>query len=268
MGTASAAPLYVIGLGPGTPDLLTPQAASILERCSVIVGYHGYIALLPEDLRNRKTIIATGMTGELVRTEAAVDAALNGEATVVVCSGDPGVYALAGLALELLERRGITPDALPLVISPGVPAVCAAAALLGAPLTHDFACVSLSDLLTPWEVITRRLECAFAGDFVVALYNPRSRRRATHLDEALSIAKKHRAPECPVGVVQNAYRPGQKVSVTTLADCDPADADMFTILIIGNSASRIVPGSGDAPLQWDSGARMLTPRGYMEKYGG
>jgi precorrin-3B C17-methyltransferase len=264
---AQPAPLAVIGLGPGDPALLTPQAAAILERSAVIVGYTGYLALLPESTLAGKRAIATGMTGEMARVEAAVDAALGGESTVVVCSGDPGVYALAGLVLEVLERRGLAADDFPLSIAPGVPALCAAAALLGAPLTHDFACVSLSDLLTPWELILRRLECAFAGDFVVVLYNPRSKRRAGHLEEALAVAKRHRSPDCPVGIVRNAYRPGQTASIRRLADCDPDDADMFTIVLIGNSASRIVPGKGDRPLCWEGGARMLTPRGYMEKYG-
>lgn len=261
-----AAPLHVIGLGPGDPSLLTPDALAVLESAAVVVGYSGYIGLISPALLAGKQVISTGMTGEISRANAAVDSALAGLSTVVVCSGDPGVYALAGLVLEIVEQRSLSPSDFPLIISPGVPAVCAAAALLGAPLMHDFACVSLSDLLTPWPLILKRLECAFLGDFVTALYNPRSKRRAGRLEEALALAKKHGKAACPMGVVQNAFRPGQKVGVSLLGDYDPAEADMFTLLIIGNSSSRIVPGRGNTPLAWENGARMLTPRGYMEKY--
>ena len=262
----SGTALHVVGLGPGDPSLLTPEAAHILQRVSVIAGYSGYIDLVPSVYLEGKRVISTGMTGEVARANAAVDAALAGEPTAVVCSGDPGVYALSGLVLEILEGRGVNPDALPFRVSPGVPAVCAAAALLGAPLMHDFACISLSDLLTPWERILNRLEHAFAADFVVALYNPRSRKRSGHLADALAIALRHREAACPVGVVRNAFRPDQRVSVTRLDQCDPEDADMFTIVLVGNSTSRVVPGGGGTPLAWDSGARILTPRGYSEKY--
>lgn len=261
------APLYVLGLGPGDSSLLAPEASAALAASSLIVGYSGYISLLPESALAGKKVISTGMTGEISRANAAVDAALSGEATAVVCSGDPGVYALSGLVLELLEHRGISAQDLPLQVIPGIPALCAAAALLGAPLMHDFACVSLSDLLTPWETITLRLRCAFEGDFVVALYNPRSKRRTTQLDEAIAEGLRHRGPETPVGVVRNAFRPGQRVGIVPLGELKSESADMFTILIIGNSSSRIVPGKGDRPLAWECGARMLTPRGYMEKYG-
>lgn len=266
-GAASPAPLYVVGLGPGFSSLLAPEAAKALERSSVIVGYSGYIDLLSSAALEGKRVIATGMTGEMARTAAAIDAALSGKTTALVCSGDPGVYALSGLVLEMLEHRGISPAALPFVVVPGIPAVCAAAALLGAPLTHDFACVSLSDLLTPWPVIAKRLECAFAGDFVVALYNPRSKRRTTQFDDAIALALAHRDAATPVGVVKNAYRPGADVRILPLSGIDPDIVDMFTLLLIGNSATRIVPGSGDTPLAWESGARLLTPRGYRDKYG-
>lgn len=258
--------LYVVGLGPGSSGLLAPDAAKALEASELIVGYSGYMALVPEYLLTGKERLATGMTGEVARAEAAVEAALAGRATSLVCSGDPGVYALSGLVLELLERRGANPAELPFIVVPGIPAVCAAAALLGAPLMHDFACVSLSDLLTPWELIKKRLQCAFAGDFVVALYNPRSKRRQNQLVEAREIALEHRLPDTPVGVAVNVFRPEQKVSVVSLRDFTPESADMFTLVIVGNSASRIVPGSGDTPLAWQNGARMLTPRGYREKY--
>ena len=264
---AFPAPLYVVGLGPGDASLLPPDAAGALRRASVIVGYSGYIDLLPSSTLEGKRVIATGMTGEMARTAAAIDSALAGKTTAVVCSGDPGVYALSGLVLEMLEQRGISPAALPFLVVPGIPAVCAAAALLGAPLMHDFACISLSDLLTPWAVIAKRLECAFSGDFVVALYNPRSKRRTTQFEDAMSLALNHRSGGTPVGFVKNAYRPGEDVRILPLSGVDPELVDMFSLLIIGNSTSRIVPGSGETPLAWESGARLLTPRGYMDKYG-
>lgn len=262
------APLSVVGLGPGDSSLLTPAASAVLEASRVLVGYKGYIELLDPALLEGRRVVSTGMMGEMERAEAAIDAALAGEPTAVVCSGDPGIYALAGLVLELLEQRGIAPDLLPLDIVPGVPAVCAAAALLGAPLMHDFACISLSDLLTPWPLIARRLECAFAGDFVVAIYNPRSKRRTSQLEHALRTALTHRSGDTPAGVVKNAFRPDQEVSVVPLEELDPETVDMFTIILIGNSSSRIVPGGGEKPLSWKHGARMLTPRGYMRKYAG
>jgi precorrin-3B C17-methyltransferase len=259
-------PLFVIGLGPGDSSLLAPEALAALHAASVIVGYSGYISLLSAESLDGRRIIATGMTGEIARVRAAIDSAFAGEATVLVCSGDPGIYAMAGLVLELMEEQGISAADFPLHIVPGIPAVCAAAALLGAPLMHDFACVSLSDLLTPGELILKRVECALAGDFVVALYNPRSKRRVDLLEETLAAALRHRNPDTPVGVVRNAFRPGQDVRILPLTRVDPAQADMTTLLIMGNRSSRIVPGRGENPLAWECGARMLTPRGYREKY--
>lgn len=266
MSASCSAPLRVVGLGPGSPSLLPPEAAAALESSAVIAGYSGYIELVPPAYMQGREVISTGMTGEVARVSAALDSAQAGRPTALVCSGDPGVYALAGLALELLEQRGLAASDLPLEIIPGIPAVCAAAALLGAPLMHDFACVSLSDLLTPWPLIQKRLDCAFAGDFVVALYNPRSKRRTGQLEEAVAIALRHRAPETPVGLVRNAFRDGMHARIDPLGEFDAAWADMLSILIIGNSTSRIVPGRGERPLAWECGGRMLTPRGYLEKY--
>ncbi|MDR3154139.1 MAG: precorrin-3B C(17)-methyltransferase, partial [Deltaproteobacteria bacterium] len=233
-------------------SLLAPAALRCLEASSVIVGYKAYIALLPDALLRGKRVIATGMRAEVRRVEAAAQSARNGAPTALVCSGDPGIYALAGLTLEYLEKNGIPPDSLPLVIIPGIPALCAAAALLGAPLGHDFACVSLSDLLTPWEGIRRRLEASFSAGFVTVLYNPRSSRRPTQLGEALALAALHLPPSTPVGIVQNAFRPRQRVLIAPLAEASPQEADMFTLLIIGNGETRLTPGP-----------RMLTPRGYV-----
>jgi precorrin-3B C17-methyltransferase len=262
----SPAPLFVVGLGPGDPSLLAFEADVALCSASVIVGYSGYISLLPEERLLGRRVVSTGMTGEIARAKAAIAAASAGECAALVCSGDPGVYAMAGLVLELLEEQGFCAADLPLHIVPGIPAVCAAAALLGAPLTHDFACISLSDLLTPGELIVKRVHCALDGDFVIALYNPRSRRRTGLLDETLAAARGRRNPDTPVGIVRNAFRPGQSVRILPLDRINPDEADMLTLLIVGNSGSRIVPGRGDSPLAWECGARMLTPRGYREKY--
>lgn len=248
------APLRVIGLGPGDVALLTPQARAAIAASHCIVGYTLYVELVPQELRHGREELATGMMAEMERCNAAIDAALAGRATCVVCSGDPGVYAMAGLVFELLDQRGLAHLAHAVEVVPGVPALCGAAALLGAPLMHDFASVSLSDLLTPWPVIERRLEAALGADFVVVIYNPRSRRRADHLEKALAIAARHRGPDTPIGLVRQAYRPDQQVSVTPLSAFDPATVDMLSIVIIGNGATSMV------------GGRMVTPRGYMDKY--
>ena len=244
--------LYVVGLGPGDASCLTPLARESLAKASCIVGYPLYLELVPAELLAGKRIVATGMRHETERCQQAIDAALAGETTAIVCSGDAGVYALAGLVLELLELGG-TLDKIDLQIIPGIPAVCAAAALLGAPLTHDFACISLSDLLTPWAVIRKRLDAALGADFVCVLYNPRSRGRTQQLPEALALARAHRKVDCPVGLVHRAFRPEQKVTVTTLGEIAPEWVDMLSILIIGNSESRRV------------GQYFLTPRGYDKK---
>lgn len=244
--------LFVIGLGPGDASCLTPLARECLANADCIVGYPLYLELVPTDLLAGKRVVASGMRQESERCQQAIDAALAGETTAVVCSGDAGVYALAGLVLELLER-GNALGKVDFQVIPGIPAVCAAAALLGAPLTHDFACVSLSDLLTPWDTIRKRLVAALEADFVCVLYNPRSRGRTRQLPEALEIARAHRRPDCPVGIVRRAFRQGQEVLVTTLAEVDAAQVDMLSILFIGNSESRCV------------GPHLLTPRGYDKK---
>lgn len=249
-----SAALFVVGLGPGDAACLTPQARAALDAAQLIVGYDLYLELVPPELLAGKERLGTGMRHERQRCVAAVEAALAGIPTAVVCSGDPGVYALAGLVLEILEERGLA-DSIPLTVVPGVPAVCAAAALLGAPLTHDFACVSLSDLLTPWPTIERRVAAALAADFVLVIYNPRSRGRQGHLARVLELARQERAPDCPVGLVRNAFRPGQAVSLHRLADFAPEQADMLSIVLLGNGESRQV------------GPYMLTPRGYARKYG-
>lgn len=245
----TGARLSVVGLGPGDASLLTPQAAHCLEQARTIVGYPLYVELVPPRYLEGKTVLTTGMRHEIDRCTAAIDAALGGSPTAVVCSGDAGIYGMSGLVLELLEQRGLV-DAIALEVVPGIPAVCAAAALLGAPLMHDFACVSLSDLLTPWDKITQRLHAACSADFVLALYNPRSRGRDWQLGQAMTIAREYRALDCPVGLVRKAYRPDQQVTVCALGDFDPEQVDMLSLVVVGNSSSRMV------------GRHILTPRGY------
>ncbi len=242
-----------MGLGPGDPCLTAPLASRVIAEASAVVGYTTYIDLVDPALLEGKEVLTTGMMGEVERCTRAIDSALAGRDTVVVSGGDAGVYGMAGLVLELLEKRDLL-GVVPFEVVPGIPALAGAAALLGAPLTHDFACVSLSDLLTPWEVIAKRLEAAAGADFVLVLYNPRSKRRADLLERALAIVGRHRGPQTPVGMVRQAWREGQQVSVSLLAATDPSAADMLTIVVVGNSQTRLC------------GDRMLTPRGYAAKY--
>ncbi len=245
--------LKAVSLGPGDESLLTPAARRALEEADVIAGYKAYIELVPASLLEGKEVVSTGMMGEVERAKAAVETARQGKKTVMVCSGDAGIYAMAGLLLEILEAEALL-ETVPFEVVPGVAAFNAASALLGAPLMHDFVSISLCDLLTPWEQIEKRLEGAAGADFVIALYNPRSKKRSDHLQKALDIIGKFRDSDTPVGVVGKAYRPGQMVRATTLAEVDVESVDMQTVLIIGNSATRLV------------GGRMLTPRGYHRKY--
>lgn len=242
-----------MGLGPGDACLTAPLATQAISEAGAVSGYSTYLDLVPPALLQGKRIISTGMMGEVERCNQAIDAALAGLETVVVSGGDSGVYGMAGLVLELLEARGLL-DAVEFRVVPGIPALAGAAALLGAPLTHDFACVSLSDLLTPWELIERRIEAAASADFVIVLYNPRSRRRSGLLARALEVISRHRGPDTPAGVVRQAWRQGQDVRALTLCALDPESVDMLTVVVVGNSQTRL------------AGNRMLTPRGYAKKY--
>jgi cobalt-precorrin 5A hydrolase/precorrin-3B C17-methyltransferase len=236
--------LAIIGLGPGARDLLTPRAVDELRRASVVVGLDQYVNQVRDVLRPGTRILASGLGAEEARARAAVAQACAGHAVALVGSGDAGVYAMASPALELADA-GID-----VVGVPGVTAGLAAGALLGAPLGHDHAYISLSDLHTPWEVIERRIAAAAEGDFVVLFYNPRSRARDWQLGAAIAILAKHRSPDTPVGVVRNASRDSQQVHVATLATFDPGVVDMYGLVVIGSSQTRLVAG------------RMVTPRGY------
>ena len=214
-----------------------------------------------------KTLISTPMTREVDRVETAIEAAMGGSRCVVVSSGDPGIYAMAGLVLEICQKREIviiapnsdapspkSTEWLCLEVVPGIPALCSGAALLGAPLTHDFAVISLSDLLTPWDTIARRLEAAAKADFVIIIYNPKSKRRKDHLKRAQEIIMRYRDANTPVGVVTRAMRTGQKVHLVALHELNETEVDMQTTVFIGSSASFRYLNF------------MVTPRGYSRKY--
>lgn len=246
--------LYAIGLGPGSPALLTPQARAALADSQVIAGYRTYLALI-EPFLEGKEVLASGMMQEVARAKAAVEAAAAGKVVSVVCSGDPGIYGMAGLIYEVLRERGWRRERdIEVEVIPGIAAINAAAALLGAPLMHDFAAISLSDLLTPWEVIARRIALAAEADFVIGLYNPKSNRRVRELVDACEILSRHRAPETPVGIVRGAYREDQRVVVTDLRHLPEQEVDMLSIVVVGNSSSFSFEGL------------MVTPRGYGAKY--
>ena len=236
--------LALVGLGPGDRDLVTPRAMDELRRASVVVGLDRYLDQIRDVLRPGTRVLRSGLGAEEQRASSAVAEARRGQAVALVGSGDAGVYAMASPALAI---AGADID---VVGVPGVTAGLAAAALLGAPLGHDHVIMSLSDLHTPWEVIERRIRAAAEGDFVVAFYNPRSQDRDWQLGAALEILARHREPETPVGVVHDAFRPGQRVLVTRLADVDPARVDMRSVVIVGSASTQIISG------------RMVTPRGY------
>lgn len=240
-------PIKVVGIGPGGIDHLTLKAKDALEAAEAIVGYTRYVALV-KPLVEGKELFSTGMTHEVERCKKAIELARQGKRVVVVSSGDSGIYGMAGLILELLgedEKKAVE-------VVPGVPAFVAASAILGAPLMHDFASISLSDLMTDWAIIEARCEAAAKADFVIALYNPKSSKRTEGLGRALEVIGRYRPGSTPVGIVRNATREDEEAIVTTLKDAVAFDdkIDMLTILIIGNSSSFAV------------GGRIITPRGY------
>ncbi len=241
---------------------MTVKAHRVLTSVEAVAGYTTYIDLVREIVAD-KAIIATGMKKEVDRVEKAVETAMQGKSCAVISSGDAGVYAMAGLVFEMCGKKGIPVHrpgeetdngGLTVEVVPGVPALCSAGALLGAPLTHDFAAISLSDLLTPWHVIEKRIEAAAAADFVITLYNPKSRKRNWQLAKALEIILKHRRADTPAGIVKNAMRSGQSILVATLGDLAGRGVDMRTTVFIGNSTS------------FRCCDFMVTPRGYAEKY--
>lgn len=241
--------LAVVGLGPGADDLLTPRARDVLRASAVVVGYRPYVAQIRHLLRPGTDIMAIGMGTEEHRIEFAIAKAREGRSVSLVCGGDPAIYAMASPLLE----KGT--EGVDVQVVPGVTAELAASAILGAPLGHDHVTISLSDLHTDWDTIERRLAAAADGDFVVALYNPRSKKRVMHLPRALEILGARRPPETPVAVVQDASRPNQNHRVAALADFDPEWVDMHSIVIVGSSTTKLVPTGRGA-------SAMVTPRDY------
>jgi cobalt-precorrin 5A hydrolase / cobalt-factor III methyltransferase / precorrin-3B C17-methyltransferase len=236
--------LTLVGLGPGAADLRSPRATEALRRAGIVVGLDQYVDQVRDVVRPSTRILASGLGDEEERARTAVELATAGHAVALVGSGDAGVYAMASPALQLAG-----PD-VDVETVPGITAALAAAALLGAPLGHDHAYLSLSDLHTPWPVIAGRLRACATADLVLCLYNPRSARRTAQFDEALAILAEHRKPDTPVGVVRDATRPGQRIRLTTLDALDPSTVDMRSIVVVGSSRSTVVAG------------RLVTPREY------
>ncbi|MCR5177254.1 MAG: precorrin-3B C(17)-methyltransferase [Anaerovibrio sp.] len=241
--------ITVVGIGPGSIEDMTPRARTAVESADVVVGYTTYIKLI-EKLLDGKKVIGTGMMQEVDRCRMAVEEAVNGSNTVVVSSGDAGVYGMAGLVLEmLLQCPGESRPEFGGTIA-GVSAVNAAASILGAPLMHDFAVISLSDWLTPWELIQKRARLAGEGDFVIALYNPKSKSRPDYINQIQKIILESRDPKTPVGIVTGASRDQESHVISDLAHFTEEEIGMFSIVIIGNSRTYVKDGY------------MITPRGY------
>lgn len=236
---------------------MTARARAAIEEADSLFGYTTYIDLI-RPLASGKTVVSTGMQKEVDRVWQAIRAADAGGTCALICSGDPGVYAMAGLVFGLCRENNIPagdgPQDLRIEVIPGVPALCAGAALLGAPLMHDFASISLSDLLTPWEMIEKRVHAAAMGDFVIAFYNPKSKKRTWQLDAARNILLEYRAGDTPVGMVTAAMREDQGIHLSTLEAMDTGIVGMQTIVFVGNSQTFIHEN------------RMITPRGYENRY--
>lgn len=237
--------IYVVGIGPGGQETMTYEARSIIEKSDVIVGYKTYIDLI-KDLIKEKQVVSNGMKQEIDRVKKAVEISKTGKTAAVISSGDAGVYGMAGLVLELSEDEEIR------IIS-GITASTAAAAVLGAPLMHDFCHISLSDLLTPLDLIYKRVELASQGDFVICIYNPRSKGRPEYLKSAFEIMKKSKSGSTPVGIVRNAGRENQLISICTIDTIDYKSVDMLSIVIVGNSSTYI------------KNNKIITKRGYETK---
>ena len=238
--------LYVVGIGAGSREGMTIAAQNAIERSELIVGYTKYVELVKR-IFPHKEYAATGMTQERERVEYALNAA-SAKNVSLVCSGDPQLYGMAGLAYELSEKYPETE----IEVVAGVTAAFSGGAVLGSPLTHDFAVISLSDLLTPADKIRKRLECAAECDMVIVLYNPSSKKRADHLQKACDIILEHRSAETVCGYVRNIGRDGQESRILTLAELRDTPVDMFTTVYIGNSETKI------------TGGKMVTPRGYRD----
>ena len=237
--------IYVVGIGPDDSDMMTYQAKEAIRKSDIIVGYKAYIDLVKEEFAG-KEFFENGMRREAERCEKCIEYAKSGKTVALICSGDAGVYGMASPLLEIAQREGF--DDVEVVA--GVTAALSGAALLGAPVGADFCVISLSDLLTPWEVIEKRLRCAAEGDFCMAIYNPSSRSRADHLKRACNILLEILPAATACGYVRNIGRDGCVRKVCTLEELKEVKADMFVTVFVGNSKTRI------------TGGRLVTPRGY------
>ncbi len=237
--------LYAVGIGPGNNNMMTPQASEALANSDVICGYGVYIDLIKDAYPDKK-LMSTPMKKEADRCRLAIEETLKGQTVSMVCSGDPGVYGMASLMFEIAQQY----DPIEISVIPGITAACSGAAVLGAPLIHDFCVISLSDLLTPWETIEKRLACAADGDFSICLYNPSSIKRHDYLRRACEIILQYRADDNAAGIVQNIGRDGESAKVMTLQELKDEQVDMFTTVFIGNSKTKLMNG------------KMITPRGY------
>lgn len=237
--------LYVVGIGPGKFEGMTQEAARALQESDVIVGYTVYVDLVRDHFPD-KAFLTTPMRREVERVELALAEAAKGQTVAMVCSGDAGVYGMSGLCEELaVNYSGVEVKTVP-----GVSAVMSGAAILGAPLMHDFAVISLSDLMTPWTTIEKRLRAAAAADFVICLYNPSSHKRKDYLQRACDIVLEAASPDTVCGVAQNIGREGENAQVMTLKELRDTQVDMFSTVFIGNSQTKVI------------GGKMVTPRGY------
>ena len=237
--------IYVVGMGPGQENMMTQEAMQVLEASDVIIGYTVYLKLLGERF-GCKELLSTPMRQERERCQMCFEKAREGKKVALICSGDAGVYGMAGLMYELSEEW---PD-IEIKVIPGVTAATGGAAVLGAPLIHDFALISLSDLLTPWEKIEKRLLLASEADFVICLYNPGSHKRADYLEKACDLMLRYKAPETVCGIVSQIGRDGETSRTMTLAELRNTKVDMFTTVFIGNSQTKEIRD------------HMVTPRGY------
>lgn len=235
--------IYVVSLGPGSKEYLSFKALDALKDSDIIVGYKTYVNLVKKYIDD-KEFINSGMRSEVDRCNKVINLAKEGKNVSLISSGDVGVYGMAGILLELVD------DDIEVEVIPGISSANACASLLGAPLMHDYSVISLSDLLTDYDLIMNRIECAGKGDFVIALYNPKSKKRVKHIEEARKILLKYKDGSTPVGIVKNAMRDDQNITITTLEDMLNHNIDMLTTVLIGNRNTYVKNG------------KMITPRGY------
>lgn len=240
--------IFVVGIGPGNMRDISRRAYDVLKNIDVIAGYTTYVNLVKYEFADKEFYVS-GMKREVERCQEVLEVAKSGKTVALISSGDSGIYGMAGIMLEVAMGTGIEVE-----VVPGITSTIAGAALVGAPLMHDQVIISLSDLLTDWEVIKRRIDCASKGDFIISLYNPKSKTRVDQIVEAREIMLKYKSPSTPVALLRHIGREEENYTLTTLNDFLNYDIDMFTIVIIGNSNTYVKNG------------KMITPRGYQEKY--